>query len=528
MAIDKKLLFFKKTETFNSAKENEQILDRSIAFVNGSKPFIYTHQTKFGTYNPTSFLIQTPIDWETFENQTITFDLSNVSPEDFIIINQELCKVLYTGTNLYVINKEGKIAKITSTTFTVLKQNSKVYTLSSITELTATTFTEDIEQIQIGDCINIHLEDKMDSDLTFILYSKYAIDGAISYLGTALKENIIYDVVIFPESKTLNISQRPVMSDYLKKTDVDQELIEDSTNPISSKGIKNTLDNIVTNKVEVVANTEEFKPAGSFLIVNEDLTNDEFPTGNYNTAVSPLRLEYNSDKTEAYISQDNSVFTKVALSCPIAEGTSLEAGDNKSIQISNYQGQIQITGNHTTEEGDLYKYYYLLPSGSSDGSYSTLALRSDIPKVSCISVFDDSITLDNTTLQNYGDYNKTKAEAFFKYAENTSDDRAYTFTVKRNTDIQRVTTKDYFITTTNESSLSSVLYNLVKALAFTFSMPIPSGGVTDTTYKDRKFTLIILKGESTVGSGLIYKYSISPDTSVGSGDSYQNALKLLV
>lgn len=525
MAINKKLLFFKKEESFNTAKNNGDILDRSIVFIKDSKPFIYTHQTEFPAYNPNSFTLENTIDWNSFIDQSITFSLDGISEEDFIVINSEPCKILYIGDNLYVVNKEGKIAKISNTTFTVLRKSSTTYTLSSITDLTSTSFTEDITTIQLGDNISISLEDKLDSTLVFTLYSKYLVDGNLWFLGTCFKESIIYDVLVSPETKVISFTQRPDMQEYVRKDSIQSIVDESKDGPVNSKAVSSALNNIVTNKVEVMANTEE-QPSGNLLIVNADLSNDEFPTGNYTAAISPFYLRGTVDEMD--LITDTSVVKKVLIGCPIAENTRLEAGDNKALTISNLQGNIQLEAHHTTEQGEDFSYFYQIPKGAKDGSSEVLALRSDIPKVSCISIFSDSINIDTTTFNAYGDYNKVQAEAFFKYAESTTDDRSYTFTVARNGNTQRVTTKDYYITTTNEESLVSTLWELSKALVFTFYMPVPVNiSTVETVYQTKQFALLIIKAVSKTDSSIIYKYAISPESSVGSGDSFSNALTLI-
>lgn len=508
MAINKKLLYFKKAESFETARQNDQILDKSIAYVNDSKPFIYTHQAKFAAYNPTSFLLQNSIDWSNYGEQSISFDPSTVSLEDFVIINSEPCKILAIGNPIYVINKEGVIAKLSNTTLTVLQKNSNTYVLSSVTDLTATSFTEDISQIQLGDNISIQLEDKMDSNLVFTLYSKYAVEGTINYRGTCFKDQTIYNVVLSPDTKNITFSECPNVPQYVEEA----------------------ISKVVVNQVEVQSNIDQ-KPVGNLLIVNDDLSNDEFPTANYTTAISPIYLKYQDNI--AYLQEDTSVVNKVVIECPIAENTKLEAGNDLALTLSNSDNRIQLEGHHITEEGESYSYYYQIPNGNKDGSVDVLALRSDIPKVSCISIFSGPVAIDST-LQSSGTYNKTLAESFFKYAEITTEDRAYTFSIQRDSDIQRVTTKNYFITSTNESSIISSLYTLEKALAFTFQMPVPiKNSDLDTAYQNRQFTLLIAKSRATTTeeggtAEIIYKYGVSSESAVGAGDSYNRALKLIV
>lgn len=424
MAINKKLLFFKKKQSFNDAIKNNQILDQSIVYVKDKKPFIYTHKVKFPTYSPIVYTITESINWNSFNNQTITeLDLSQILWEDFININNENCKILFiSDDSIAIINKEGKIAKITNSTFTVQKS-----------------------------------------------------------VGDKAQENI---------------------------------------------------NNLELNKVQVNSNIDK-TPTGCFLISNEDLSNDEFTTQDTTAAVSPIYLAYKNNK-EAEIYADTSVASSVYVAPDNLYIRNI--GTNSMISFDTKGNECYLLSKHTTEDAGVITYKYLLPrtAGTGDVRINTLALKTDIPPVKNLNIFSSAINLNKTTLTASGEYSKRLAESLFSYAEDLTNDKAFSFTITRDSDIQKITTKNVFVTTKNETSPSKLDVDINKIISFTFYMPIPiNTGSTTVNYENRQFTLCIMKyTTNTLVEGgstqIAYKYAVASETKAGQNDSFKNAITLFV
>lgn len=426
MAINKKLLFFKKKQSFDDAIKNDQILDQSIVYVKDKKPFIYTHKIKFPTYSPVDYTIAEEINWNSFDSQSITnLDLSQILWEDSIIINDEKCKVLFiSAESITVINKDGKIAKITPTSVTVQKSSGDLATES--------------------------------------------------------------------------------------------------------------INKLVTNKVQINSNIND-TPTGCFLIANQDLSNDEFLTSDQTAAVSPLCLTYKDNK-EAVIYTDLSVAKSVCVNP--TDFYIRNTGTNSMISFETKGNECYLLSKHITEDSGSVTYKYLLPrtSGTGDIRSTTLALKTDIPSVKNLNIFQNAIDIDKTTLTASGDYSTRLAESLFSYAEDLTNDKAFSFTITRDSDIQKITTKNVFVTTKNETQPSKIDVDINKLIAFTFYMPVPikdsDAMAISVAYQNRQFTLCLMKytsnsiaGESTT---IAYKYAIAAETKSGSNDSYKNAITLFV